>query len=342
VDGAWIQARVLVDRGLEPASEDDRLLKNFRMSAKRFLSDEIPGRKVRVSLAGDSETVISDADGYLLSKLEPREPLNPDELWHTVNFELLNPFDAKKDRLTSEGLVQIPPADCTFGVISDIDDTVVRTAATSILTMARLTLFHNAHTRVPFTGVAAFYQALRVGADHTGTHPFFYVSSSPWNLYDLLEDFFEIHGLPPGTFLLRDLGVNETQFIKSSHHAHKLAEIERVMAIYPDMKFILVGDSGQKDPEIYHQAVIDFPDRVLAVYIRDVKPEITDARDREVHAIAAEVGKLGVPMLPVRDTYEAAVHAAEIGLIDPASLDDIREERDRDEAEPEFQFFDPD
>lgn len=338
-DGVWIQARVLVDRGIEGAEADDSLWKNVRMSAKRFLTDEIPGRRVRLALGGDEEVVVSDADGYVLSKLEPRDGLDESRLWHPVCCELLDPFDERKDRLFAEGRVQVPPRDCTFGVISDVDDTIVRTTATNVLTMARLTLFHNAHTRVPFTGVAAFYEALRVGADNTGTHPFFYVSSSPWNLYDLLEDFFDIHGLPAGTFFLRDLGINETQFIKSSHHAHKLAEIERIMMVYPSMRFVLVGDSGQKDPEIYRQAVKDFPDRVIAVYIREVKPEISDERDREVHAISEEVSAMGVPMLPVKDTFEAALHAVDMGLIDESSLGSIRDERDRDEATEEFDLF---
>jgi phosphatidate phosphatase APP1 len=338
-ESVWIQGRVLVDRGIEPAEADDSLWKNFRMSAKRFLTDEIPGVRVRLAMGQDEEVVVSDADGYILSMLEPGDGVDEDVLWHPVCCELLDPFDRGKDRLVAEGLVQVPPPDCTFGVISDVDDTIVRTTATNFITMARLTLFHNAHTRVPFTGVSAFYHALHRGADHSGTHPFFYVSSSPWNLYDLLEDFFDIHGLPPGTFFLRDLGINETQFIKSSHHAHKLAEIERIMSVFPEMKFVLIGDSGQKDPEIYRQAVIDFPDRVIAVYIRDVKPEISDERDRVVKTIAADVTSRGVPMLPVSDTFEAAVHAAEIGLIDPATLPDIKEERDRDEATDEFALF---
>jgi phosphatidate phosphatase APP1 len=305
------------------------------MSAKRFLTDEVPGIHVRFAMGDSEEVVVSDADGYVLSKLEPSN-LDESKLWHPVCCELLDPFDKSKDRLHAEGLVQVPPPDCTFGVISDIDDTVVRTAATNVLTMARLTLLHNAHTRAPFTGVAAFYQALSTGADRTGTHPFFYVSSSPWNLYDLLEDFFKIHGLPAGTFFLRDLGISETQFIKSSHHAHKLAEVERIMMVYPTMKFVLIGDSGQKDPEIYLQAVIDFPGRVRAVYVRDVKPEISSARDEEVHRISAEVTAMGVPMVPVKDTYEAAIHAVELGLIDPESLPSIKDERDKDEAMDEF------
>ena len=70
--------------------------------------------------------------------------------------------------------------------------------------MAKLTLLHNAHTRLPFEGVAGFYQALQRGRDGEAYNPVFYVSNSPWNLYDLLEDFLDVHGIPRGPLLLRD------------------------------------------------------------------------------------------------------------------------------------------
>ena len=72
-------------------------------------------------------------------------------------------------------------------MISDIDDTIVRTGATSLLMMLRVVLLSNAHTRLPFQGVAAFYGALARGASGQDSNPLFYVSSSPWNLYDVLS-----------------------------------------------------------------------------------------------------------------------------------------------------------
>lgn len=331
-DQVWLFGRILVDRGLEHATEDDSLWKNFRMSVKRFASDEIPGVRVRVRFGDAEEEVLSDTEGYYTSKIEPIDLPDSTKLWHPVEVTLVDPLDPRKDRLRAIGEAQIPSPACDIGIISDVDDTVIRTEATSALTMLRLTLFHNAHSRTPFAGVSAFYRALQVGASRQEMRPFFYVSSSPWNLYDLLVDIFDLQDLPAGTFFLRDLGFDESKFVKSKHDAHKLAEIERVMTVYPDMQFVLIGDSGQRDPEIYQQVVADFPGRVKVIYIRDVKPEITGARDTEVRRISDAVSASGVPMLTVRDTLQAAHHACDLGLMDPLFLPSIQVERDRDEG----------
>src|SRR5690606_1902175 len=95
--------------------------------------------------------------------------------------------------------------------------------------------------------------------------------------------------------------------------------------------FVLIGDSGQEDPEIYREAVRRHPGRVKAVYIRDVTP---GARDADVRAITEERAGEGVEMVLVRDTVEAARHAAARGLIDPAALPLVRGDRARDEAAP--------
>ena len=86
---------------------------------------------------------------------------------------------------------------------------------------------------------------------------------------------------------------------------------------------MLIGDSGQEDPEIYRRAVARFPHRIRAVYIRDMSH---DARDAEVRALASEVRRLGVEMRLVSDSAAAAEHAAGIGLIDPGRVDDVRED----------------
>ncbi|MFW5973581.1 MAG: App1 family protein [Bacteroidota bacterium] len=331
-DDVWVTGRVLVDRGLEHATSEDSLWKNFRMSVKRFASDEIPGVRVRLSFAGATDVVTTDDEGYFTCRLHPSAAVEPLSLWHEVQAELLDPLRPDRDRIISQGEVQVPPSDCRVGIISDVDDTVIRTEATRVLTMLRLTLLHNAWGRVPFAGVSSFYRALQAGKSGAEQRPFFYVSSSPWNLYDLLVDIFDIQDMPRGTFFLRDLGFAETKKVGSKHELHKLAQIERVMDTYPGMRFVLIGDSGQKDPEIYRRVVKDFPGRVATVYIRDVRPGIAGARDDQVKAIAAELERRGVPMLLMPNTVEAARHAASMGLIDPARIAGIDVDRARDEG----------
>jgi phosphatidate phosphatase APP1 len=91
-----------------------------------------------------------------------------------------------------------------------------------------------------------------------------------------------------------------------------LGVIRRLLSTYEDLSFVLIGDSGEEDPEIYLQAVREHPGRIIAVYIRDVT---SVERDAEVRTIAAEVRKLGTEMVAVPDTASAAEHAASIGLV---------------------------
>jgi phosphatidate phosphatase APP1 len=141
----------------------------------------------------------------------------------------------------------------------------------------------------------------------------FYVSNSPWNLYDLLEDFLDVHGIPRGPLLLRDWSPRTT--LKAGE-AHKLAAIQQLLDAYPGLPVVLIGDSGERDPEIYRQVVLRHPGRVLAVYVRDVAPE----RHADVRAIAAELAAHGVELVFSPDTEAARRHALDHGLIVAAAL----------------------
>jgi phosphatidate phosphatase APP1 len=103
------------------------------------------------------------------------------------------------------------------------------------------------------------------------------------------------------------------------------------METYPSMSFILVGDSGQHDPEIYLETIKENPGRIKAVYIRDVSK---DERDIVVHKLSQEAAELGVEMVLVKDTEAAALHAARLGFIDAEALPEIRAEKAYDESKP--------
>ncbi|HLL98483.1 MAG TPA: phosphatase domain-containing protein, partial [Rubrobacteraceae bacterium] len=231
-------------------------------------------------------------------------------------LELLHPPSPGGGPVRSTGQVLVP-ADAQFAVVSDIDDTVVRSSATNVLKMAWIVLLNNAHTRLPFEGVNAFYEALQRGAEGRDLNPIFYVSSSPWNIYDMLEDFLNVHGVPAGPLFLKDW----SPFVLGKHRAHKLGIIRRLLRTYPDLPFVLIGDSGEEDPEIYLQTVREHSGRIRAIYIRDVT---SAERDAEVQAIAREARSLGTEMTPVTHTAAAAEHAVSIGLIAPDAVKEIR------------------
>jgi phosphatidate phosphatase APP1 len=298
--------RVLEDEGFLPAADADTRWRNLMRFYKRLESDEVPGARLRATYLGAATETITDDEGYFRLEIAPRGRLGPGA-WQEVGLELLEPAGAAP----TAGRVLVPPRRARFGVISDIDDTIVASQVTHKLKMLLTVALTNARTRKPFAGVAAFYRAL-----HAGVNPFFYVSKSPWNLYAPLVEYLEIQGLPLGPLMLRDFGFRPDK-------EHKRKSIEEILTTYPALKFILIGDSGEEDPEIYADIVHHFPDRIRAIYIRSVNPR----RINEIEKLATEVAKTGCQLVLAPDCEPAAAHAAAEGLIQASELRAVRAEK---------------
>jgi phosphatidate phosphatase APP1 len=199
-------------------------------------------------------------------------------------------------------------------VISDIDDTILVTHATNPLRMGLTILLNNARSRRAFPGVSRFYQALQQGTQGAAINPLFYVSSSPWNLYDLLVEFLQVQGIPLGPMVsLRDWGITHQEFLPTRHRQHKLGAIRMILDWLPDLLFILIGDSGQEDTEIYQEVARDYPGRILGVYIRDISR--SRKRTDSINRVGREIEAAGSTFLLTADTREMARHAARHGWI---------------------------
>ncbi|TGE14388.1 App1 family protein [Hymenobacter elongatus] len=332
----YVKGRLLTDKGIGKADPSDSRWHNLMNMYRRFESNEIAGAQVVVRPTDNSEhTIVTDDEGYFTLNLEPKTLPEPiDFMWYPVDVLLKSvpaplPLPAG---LSAQAPVMIPPVDAEYGIISDLDDTVIQTSVTDIMRMARTVLLRNARSRLPFKGVAEFYRALQLGRNGKRNNPFFYVSSSPWNLYDLLEDFLTLNQIPPGPLLLRDFSVvRKSAKDTSEHHGHKLREIDNILLTYPKLPFVLIGDSGQEDANIYREVVRRHPGRVLAIYIRDVlHPE----RAMLVEKVSEELRGDNVEMLLVQDTVQAAEHAARTGLIFREAIPAVVEEKHKDETTP--------
>lgn len=332
-DLLYLKGRVLEDKGIQSAVESDTVWDNLVNMYKRFNSKEIPYAHVLARYQDVQQEVVADEEGFFEVNLKPSKPLPEDRLWHTLELELLEPLRDEDASITAEGQVLVPPPEAEFGVISDIDDTVIYTDATHLLKMARTVFLGSARTRLPFKGVAAFYRALMHGQQQEGINPLFYVSSSPWNLYDLLVDFFRLQDIPLGQMLfLRDWGIKDEELLPVTHWRYKTSTIKKILDTYPGLPFILIGDNGQQDPEIYHEIVSTYPRRILAVYIRNVSQDME--RPQEIRGLAENVIEAGSVMILADETYTLAQHAAEQGWISPIALPEVKAEKKRDEAPP--------
>lgn len=326
-----LKGRVIENRNISAASDNDSVWRNLLNMYRRFSSDEIRGARVQARFGSVVQEAITDENGYFEFAFAPDpQQLDPKRHWYDVTLELREYPGPRLAETLCTAQVLLPPSDAEFGIISDLDDTVIQSDVAHLIKLARNTFLKNARTRLPFEGVAAFYQALQAGT-RGNFNPIFYVSSSPWNLYDLISDFFEIRGIPSGPLFLTDIGVTEQQLIKPNRRRHKLGLIDTLLTTYSALPFILVGDSGEIDAEIYTQAVLDHPGRIKAIYIRDVG----DARrSREIEKMAAQVKAAGSELLLVKDTLAAADHAAQRGFILPRLLPRIRYECTADRQPP--------
>ena len=299
--------RVLEDEGFRPTRDSERRWRNLAAFLKRLESDEIPGARLRATFGGRSVETITDGEGYFSVEFEaPGTPAG----WHEILLQLLDHGAAET------GKVFVPPSDAEFGVISDLDDTVIQSDVTRKLRMLVKLGVSNAHTRKPFQGVAAFYRAL-----HRGRNPFFYVSKSPHNLYSPLVEFLQHQQLPAGPLLLRDFGLRPSK-------DHKTRAIEKVLTTYPALSFILIGDSGEQDPEIYTDILSRFPQRIRVMYIRSV--DRSPARLKAIEKLVKQVASTKCQLVLAEDSEFAAAHAAAEGLIPAAELAKVRIDKKAD------------
>lgn len=326
----YVKGRVLRDKGITQSEQEDTTWENILNMYRRFESDEIPNAQVQLSLQGVRQEIYTDAEGYFVMNLQPKNPLQLDDIWHEIEIELAAaPVKNFEPGIKETAHVLVPPPDAEYGIISDIDDTIVRTGATNLLQSGKNILLNNAHSRIPFHGVSKFYKSLQLGRNGKRNNPFFYVSSSPWNNYDLLYHFLELNEIPQGPLLLRDFGIDEKKFLHSDHMSHKFKEIENILLTYPHLNFVLIGDSGQADADIYKEVVAKYPGRIMAIYIRDVN--ITK-RTKAVTKIADDLKESSVDLVLVKETGAAAAHAAENGFIFTEEVAKVEEEAELDEA----------
>ena len=317
----YIRGMVIEDKGLEKPVDKQHVWRNILAMIKRFSSDQIPGVKVEATFLGMKTVAETDELGFFSFYFHVQDIsaaiLKRD--WHTVEFSLLDEIVENQPLITAKGEVRIVSPNEKRVIVSDIDDTVLVSHSTTTFQKLRLMLFKNAIMRVPFKGVASFYCALERGVEKDAFHPFFYVSSSEWNLYDLLEDFFDHNKIPRGVFMLRKLEHSIFKFWKSGQgsHEHKYDKIKFLLQLFEEQSFILIGDSGQKDPGIYTRLAQDFPGRIDSIYIR----KIGKGRDRQaVENFKKQLEKTNTSFLQVDNTIDAARHALKKGLIHEDAL----------------------
>ncbi len=291
----------------------------FRTMLAQFVSHEVEGLEVTLELRRQdgSKTrhpTTTDSEGFARWDITLNDgwELSQHTAWEVVALYWTN----DEGYHSVDGHILAPGVDSHIAVISDIDDTIIETGITaSFRALARnwrRVLAELPDERLTVPGADVFYNAL--GGGHVKraedaspgdripatVRPFFYVSSSPWNLFSYLVAFKRAHNLPLGPMILRDWAFDRATLGSTGHGAHKRAAIDTICGTYPDMRFALIGDDTQGDLPAYADVVEGNPGRIAAVFIRT---GTSDELTAEEHAARAAIEAAGVPLW-LGESYE--------------------------------------
>ncbi|MBE7641008.1 MULTISPECIES: App1 family protein [Salegentibacter] len=312
----YIKGRVLDNEPLK-IIKDANIFRTIKTTYKQFDTFEIPDAQVDLLLPGKvPATTKTNAEGYFLFDNDIKQNLAQyadAEGWLDYKLYYKGPMGKKTQLLENPftGSFLIPDPEAEYGVISDIDDTILHTGVTSFLKLRLLknSLLTNAYDRIPLKGAAEFYQKLHKGRNNTPNNPIFYLSNSPWNLYEYLKLFLDHNAFPKGPILLRKFSTPFDGSLKPEK-PHKQKEITNILQTYTGMNFILIGDSGEHDASIYTEIAAQYPDRILAIYLRSVKHK------KQMNRVRSIIDNFNTtPVLMVESSQEAVAHAKGQGFI---------------------------
>ncbi|PWS27324.1 hypothetical protein DHW03_14665 [Pedobacter yonginense] len=286
----------------------NNLFVNIVHLLKLFILKPYPNVKVRLQFFGQTIYNTTETDGFF--KFEWGANTDVPAGWHDVTVEALS-----NDNLVlnvGKGKIYVPHI-TQYAFISDVDDTVMISHSATIAKRLRELFIKNPHTRKTFPNASSHYQQLALS--HTSENqpnPFFYVSSSEWNLYDYLIETFKFNQLPDGAFLLNTLK-RWKDLIKTGKTGHegKLLRVMRILDVFPNQKFVFFGDNSQQDPAIYAAIVEKYPQNIQAVYIRNIRPE----KEVETKQLLLKIEAQDVHSCLFKHSEEAIAHSKAIGLI---------------------------
>lgn len=271
--------------------------------------------KVSMEWEGRLYYVQSQDDGFFRFEINKVSPSKPG--WQKVVVYLAEPkYQAQK--IYGEGEVSIP-FNSKYVFVSDIDDTFLISYSSRLRKRLYVLLTKNARSRKPFQGVVKHYYLLSSHGQYGGeTNPFFYVSSSEWNLFYFIKEFINKNNLPKGVYLLNVLKrFNEVLRTGQNKHATKFFRIVRLIEAYPGRQFVLFGDDSQEDPNIYAALVEHFPGRIYAIYIRRVHKSNYSSVKKVIDKIITS----GTHCCYFIHSEEAISHSVSIGLISKNKID---------------------
>lgn len=265
-----------------------------------------PAAGITVLLQNGSQNLsdVTEDDGFFSFQWQDVSSLSPG--WHEISCGI-------QPGGTGSAANVFVPNTTQFAIISDVDDTILISHSAYPARKLWQLLSKRPAQRKLFDDVALHYRMLAGAGTREGTpNPFFYVSSSEWNLYDYLHEIFRLHKLPEGIFLLNQVKqLHQLLKTGTGKHEGKLLRIVRIFEALPTQQFVLMGDNTQQDPYIYQTLSEKYPDRIYAIYIRNVNK----AKAAATQSVLNEIGTKNIHTCFFTHSSEAIAHSEKTGLI---------------------------
>lgn len=263
-----IKGRVLEAEDISKSDSSDSKFKNFLRNIDILKNDEIKNISVDINFNGKIIKATTDDEGIFNVKIKDFGQVK------TGYGQVIGNISKDQSKYFANqaiGKVTIQNYDDkAFGVVSDIDDTIKKSYVTDKLKAAKTLLFENYTTQEKVAGTPQLYQALDKANDGSIDGDVYYISGSPMQLSGSLENFIEYNHFPQGSIDLKRMGLGKSDDSPLEQIQYKIGKLRSLFETYPNKKFILFGDSGEKDPEIYKQISKEYPGRVIATYINNV------------------------------------------------------------------------
>jgi len=258
--GGYLYGRVHKGEPLPLPEESDGLAKKLDRTFRDLDLHALAGAQVRLS--GFPGSGLFTADGYGFLKVPLPAGMPPSTLGTQVQLEMPDYASVSATMTLQVWSTTDPPR----GVISDIDDTLTNTGVTHKLELAKHTFFENSYDVEIFADAPEAVVAIAgKNASLLPTLPVFYLSGSPWELHERISQAFDLRGLPHGAMILRRYS-QESLDPYDFKHPHLL----EIVDANPGYKWILFGDTGEKDPEVYRTLTQERPGIVDTVFIHNV------------------------------------------------------------------------
>ncbi len=308
-DSFKISGRVIVDRGdFISYSIKEFKGKKFIRNLRRLRSIKVPNAKLEINFGFRKENVKTDEYGYYKLKMVLG---NGNKLPIGTNKYSVKIVEEGYSSEETFGDLIIIPENVDYGIICDIDDTILQSNVSRKIKLLLNTFMSNEQDMKPIPGMNILINNLHLGPNKTNQNPVLYLTASPFDLIDKINSFIRTNFFPAGPIIMKKLRGEDKDKLFDSYN-YKVKKLHEIFTKFPNMNFVLIGDNTEKDIEAFNLMDRYYNGRVKIILIMNVKEEKRDP-DRYKKAILCN------------NSFEAALECMKSGLITPMGVSEVGE-----------------